>query len=73
MSSPRSPPVTRTSISPFGRTRSRSVIRLNIPAAAFANSSSREAPYARIPTSAVWSSSSKRTAPTKRAGIMKVP
>src|SRR5439155_263295 len=51
----------RTSISPTSLTESRSAMRLNIPSAAFANSSSSEDPYARIPTSAVCSISSYRT------------
>src|SRR5213592_2232349 len=57
--------VTRTSTSPTGLTVERSAIRLDIPSAAFANSSSRDLPYARMATSAVWSISSKRTAKAK--------
>src|SRR2546428_10411955 len=51
----------RTSISPTSLTKSRSAMRLNIPSAAFANSSLSVDPYARIPTSAVCSISSYRT------------
>src|SRR3989449_8953878 len=52
----------RTSISPTGFTESRSAMRLNIPSAVFAKSSFSVDPYARIPTSAVCSISSYRTA-----------